>query len=236
MRTRNRLCLAVLTMGCMGLLSAPAGDAAAAQTKDQQKCTNTMNKDGQKAAAGAAKDIQTCVKGFAEGGEPIRPSFGVSDPDTINAAALAKEQAIIGDIFGSDLLSVAVKTEAADKDASKCQQTLLKDVYKCQDTVMKEFNACKKDGLKSGIIQSADDLAGCICESPKNKITKACVEKISGDIGKKCEGKGVDLSDAFPGCNTDDAGDLQICLEDIVNSRMSSVSGVAETGFPARTA
>jgi hypothetical protein len=257
MSTGFRLSFAFLAIASMALLCTYGGDAAAVQTKDQQKCTNAMNKAGQKAAAGAAKDIQTCVKAFAKGGadldacvagvgekydkavsktvsdygkkcpdaldkggEPIRPSFGVSDPDTINAAALAKEQAIIGDIFGSDLLSATVLTEATDKDGSKCQQTILKDVYKCQDTVMKEFNGCKKAGLKSGNIQGVDDLADCICESPKNKITKACVDKISGDISKKCDGKGVDLSDAFPGCNTDDAGELQICLEDIVSSRV----------------
>jgi hypothetical protein len=240
----------------MALVPAYAGDAAAAQTKDQQKCTNAMNKDGQKAAAGAAKDIQSCVKSFAKakgvtdldgcvaglagsggkydkaasktGGdwikkcpdeldkndEPKRPPYGVSDPNTINAAALAMGQAIIVDIFGSDVaLSETVRKEDPDKDISKCQQTILKDVYKCQDTVMKEFNGCKKNGLKDGDITDPNGIEGCIGVSPKGKITKACVTKIKGDIEKKCIGKDVDPSEAFPGCNTDDVNELQVCLE-----------------------
>ena len=32
-------------------------------------------------------------------------------------------------------------------------------------------------------------------------------------IGKSCTARGVDLSDTFPGCGTDDAGALAQCID-----------------------
>jgi hypothetical protein len=58
---------------------------------------------------------------------------------------------------------------------------------------------------------------------PKHKIAKAC-DPVSGTIqskiDKKCVGKGVDLSDAFASCGTDDPGELAICLDRIVECQV----------------
>jgi hypothetical protein len=92
-------------------------------------------------------------------------------------------------------------------------------MFKCQDAQMKAFNTCKKDGLKNNTILSSADLGDCLDEDPKGKIAKAChpdAGKLRKDINKKCVDKLVDLSEAFPGCDPNDADALHACLLDAV--------------------
>ena len=67
MRTRS--------MGSMLLLAAilifatPGALSAQSQSKGQQKCLNTMNKDGAKVAATQGKEITSCIKNAGKGKE-----------------------------------------------------------------------------------------------------------------------------------------------------------------------
>ena len=136
---------------------------------------------------------------------------------------MQKEIDLVHEVFGPDL-DKAIFSEGGDtKAASKCQQLVADSVKKCQDAKLKEFNRCKKEGLKDEIIQSSLDLQGCMGTDLKEQIAKAC-DPVSGTIrkkiDKKCAGKGVDLSDAFAGCDTDDPGELAICLDQIVKCRV----------------
>ncbi len=148
-----------------------------------------------------------------------RPDFGATSSSVVNAAAVQKELDLIHDIFGSDL-DTAIFTEEADKDLSKCQQQAAKQVKKCQDTKLKEFNKCKKSGLKDESIRSPAELAVCMGEDPKGKITKACETKLSDTLSKKF-GSAV-IATAFPGECSDSASlaDLGDCLDRPVECRV----------------
>ena len=147
------------------------------------------------------------------------PNFGATSSSVVNATAMQKELDLIHDIFGSDL-DAAIFTEEADKDLSKCQQQAAKQVKKCQDTKLKEFNKCKKSGLKDESIRSPADLAVCMGEDPKGKITKACETKLSDTLSKKC-GSAV-IATAFPGECSDSASlaALGDCLDRLVECRV----------------
>ncbi|MHC4138152.1 MAG: hypothetical protein ACYS0K_24710, partial [Planctomycetota bacterium] len=56
--------LAGLLVGCVGLLFAYAGDAAAQLSKDEAKCINAMNKNLAKVASTMGKDVSACIKNF----------------------------------------------------------------------------------------------------------------------------------------------------------------------------
>ncbi len=53
---------------------------------------------------------------------------------------------------------------------------------------------------------------------PKGKIQKTCVTKLADAIGKRCTG--IDLVRAFPGCQTSDPGELQVCLDRMVECQV----------------
>jgi hypothetical protein len=229
-------------LGCMALVCGYAGHAMAqAPGKDGQKCINAMNKNLQKVAATAGKEASACVKNATKGKESDPygclsadakgkvakamgktgpaytknctvevPAFGVTDPNTVNQVAQEKEFDLVARIFGHDLAEALA--DPANKNDGKCQQTAIKDAAKCQDTYMKTFNGEKKSALKAGSVSDASGLAALLGNDPKGKIGKAC-GKIATDIGKKCGGTESVLSDLFPGCGTDDQGELASCLE-----------------------
>jgi cysteine-rich repeat protein len=142
------------------------------------------------------------------------PAFGSTDPDTVNSSAVQKVLDLIHAIFGADLDS-AIATETPDKSKSKCQQKVAGKVAKCQDTRLKEFNKCKKLALRQGA-DDETDLEACMLGDPKGKIAKACVAKVNAQVQGQCVPESVDLSSAFPGCDTDDQGELSTCLDRIV--------------------
>jgi cysteine-rich repeat protein len=151
------------------------------------------------------------------------PDFGATDSMTVNLAAMQKEIDLVREVFGPDLDEAIFSEGGNTEDSSKCQQLVAGSVEKCQDAKLKEFNRCKKDGLKDERIQSSIDLESCMGRDSNGKIAKACAPAsgtIRKKIDKKCAGKGVDLSDAFAGCDTDDPGDLATCLDEIVECQV----------------
>ncbi len=177
------------------------------------------------------QDAKKC-SGDDKDGNPRKPDFCVTaTPEpTISAAAFAKEDAILHGVFGSDVDAALL----ADKNGNKCQLALAKTAKKCQATKLKEFNKCKKVALKDGAadgdaLQDACLGIGAVAQpDEKGKIAKACIDKIDTDIDKKCVGKGVDLSDAAPGCGTDDPATLGACIDHLVECRVCTYLNVVD--------
>src|SRR3990167_3562251 len=64
----SRLTVAIVVSAAVLALSLHAQEALAqAQTKDQQKCTNAMNKELEKVSKTQGKNIADCIKNFAKG-------------------------------------------------------------------------------------------------------------------------------------------------------------------------
>jgi hypothetical protein len=211
---------------CINTMNKNLQKVAAAAGKEANACVKNATKGAESDPAGcltrdAAGKVQKataktdadytkkCI-GRDKSGTARLPSFGVTDPDTVNQVAKDKELTLIADIFGSDLASALA--DPANKKDGKCQQTVIKDTLKCQDTYTKTFNREKKNALKAGTVADASDLAALFGNDPKGKISKAC-GKISQDIGKKCAETETPLSELFPGCAPGDAGELVTCLE-----------------------
>ena len=180
--------------------------------------------------------------GFDKDGALKRPPYGVSSAMLVGTAAADAELASALATLGPTLddVDAVVQTNASDKDAAVCQQRVLQAVLKCQQTKVGEFNKCKRDGLKGKSappsadlpFDDADDLELCLGHDPKGKIEKFCdpaAGKIADPaIAKKCVGKGVDLSDAFPACGTDDPAALAVCLDRAVECNVCLALNIAD--------
>jgi hypothetical protein len=145
------------------------------------------------------------------------PCFGLTDPNTVNDAAIQKELDLVHDIFGDDL-NTAIAVLKDDRFTARCQQRVMSKVKKCQDTKLREFNKCKKAALKdsgSPAVGEAD-LEACMFVDPGSKVTRACVEKVNTQVQKACVAKGVDLQTAFPGAGTGDPAALVDALDQTV--------------------
>jgi cysteine-rich repeat protein len=200
------------------LLIAGFSSQAVAQSKEQQKCINSINKASQKVAATQGKENTTCVKNF--GGEKLPPAQSaqdclaadnkgklskatgktgsietkkcVADSATANQAAIDEERGLVNDIFGNPLQDALV-TKTADSDGARCQSAAIKATEKLASTIGKTYNKCKKDKLKNGTDQAG--LEACQGDDPKNKISGAAT-KLTDTIGKKCV---APLGAYFPG-------------------------------------
>ncbi len=219
-----RACLRSLAKGQTAALG-PQGTAEGCLQADVK---GRLHRASEKARAQFSR---LCLGQDAQG-TPKLPPFGtLPDPETAVAvmidAALSKEVGLLHDLFGSSL-DAALVSEAADGKASKCQQGVVKGVEQCQDRILKEFNRCQKRGVRShagaAAIQSAEDLEACMGADASGQVAKACddasrPDRIRQEIATKCSGPGVDLSDAFPGCNRDDPAELQRCLRKAAECR-----------------
>ena len=228
------------------LIALPGIDPFGCQTPAQQTCINVLNSDFAKVARAQDKSILRCLKGSARKGESATacltlpdpgvdkargktradanrrcaddpPDFGPLDADTVSNAAATAELATLSELFGPDL-DAALVSEMDDKSAAKCQQAVVKAIHNCQSTQIKEFNRCKKTALKKGGATRPEVLAGCFAADPKGKIAKQC-DPLFGRLATKVLPRscgGVGLAAAFPGCATDDSGELVSCTDEAV--------------------
>jgi hypothetical protein len=215
------------------------GLAKIAQTADKAvaACLKGAAKTGASAAACLAAPSDKVTKAraklaFLEAKKCTEPpDFGATDATTVGDAAAAAPVNITTDVYGANP-DPALATLAGDKLAAKCQQAVSKGLGKCLVTQVKEFARCAKLGLKKETILNGEDLDACLGDDPKGKIAKFC----DGTIGKLavktlpklCVAKGVDLSDAFPGCGSDDPADVAVCLEEITACRTCQAAVVAD--------
>jgi hypothetical protein len=218
-------------------------DPIRCQSKAQQACINALNGGFAKVARAQDKSILRCLKAAGKGESataclalPDRgadkarakaganearrcseepPGFGPLDADTVSGAAVIAERAMLVEIFGADL-DGALVTQTADATTAKCQRAVVKAVYKCQSTQVAEFNRCKKTALTKGGAIRSDDLASCLAVDPRGRVAKRC-DPLSGSLAAKILPKtcgGVGLAAAFPGCGTDDPGELASCADE----------------------
>jgi hypothetical protein len=181
-------------------------DALKSKISSAQACLNSPD---EKVDKSKTKARQKAAAKCAPGQEP---DFGATDPNTQNDVMVAKELALMFDIFGSDL-DVAIVVGDTDKDRSGCQMEVVKGATKCQDTKLKVFNGCKKDALKGKApmpqATSALDLQRSCMQGdpndpttgipdPKGKIEKSCRTKLAEKVASRCGGT-LDLGEAFPG-------------------------------------
>ncbi len=177
--------------------------------------------------------VKKCT-GLDKNGLSRLADFGVTDPNTVNRAALSKEIQLIRNIFGPNL-DTALFSQDTNKAAAKCQQLVTKATKKCQDAKLKEFNKCKRNGLKDkdNPFDDVSDLEACMGDDPKGTIAKFCdfddgkkVDGIRKMLDKKC--RDVSLSAAFPGCGTDDPNLTHRCLETFVECRVCTALNEAD--------
>lgn len=218
---------------------------AQTQTKAQQLCSTSIDKEFSKIvkslgkeACGCLKDISrskagttSCVgndrkdkvakamlKAAATHADRCvgnEPDFGFAGAGTAARAAKTGDKDLVAILFGDDL-DAALAPSRTDAALAKCQQGVAKALKKCHDTRVKTYAACKKRALKDGAtVQS--EITACVTDDAQGKVAKACdldaggkTDKLRGAIAKSCVA--VDLSDAFPACDTDDATALHGCL------------------------
>ncbi len=229
----RRSILALRLLAALGLLVSSGLASAQVQDGDQQKCINGLNKSGAKIAAAQAKAAEGCLAGAAKGVEPdaqacltadakgtvakaaagtvategkctTAPSFGKTGAGAINAAAVAEQVALVGDLFGANLATAALAS-TSDPAGAKCQAAVLKGTSKLTATILKSFLACKKSGLKSTVpgeqIDSAADLDACfdvVLADAKGKLGKEAT-KLATTFDKSCTQTGVVRASALPG-------------------------------------
>ena len=173
------------------LVLACAGSAAAQQSKDQQKCLNTVNKDGTLVAKAQGKANVACVKdaglgklaGTAESCLTADPKGKLQKAKDKTVADAAKscgtapgfgypgaaatnagaEQAELDLIEDvfGEPLDAAITSCTANKAGCQCQQKVAAGVQKIADTKLAEFLKCKKTVLKNGA-NAAAALEDCV--------------------------------------------------------------------------
>jgi hypothetical protein len=94
---------------------------------------------------------------------------------------------------------------------------VLKGLGACQAARRKALLRCKKAGLADGSIDSAEGLAACLESDPNGRVAKAC-DPATGKLAARtlprtCAAPGVDLAEAFPGCDEPAVGALALCLD-----------------------
>ncbi len=169
-------------------------------------------------AAGLKTDTKECL--------PLPPDVGYAGIDAGMDAAIASELALARDALGDSLQAgVIVKTtDVVTRNAAACQKAVLSALNTCQRSRRAEFMRCKKLGLTKDTILESEDLAACLDQGltdPKKSVFKDCTgdlalnkpSKASRAIANSCTKKLVDLSTAFPGCDTDDPVELAECLD-----------------------
>ncbi len=206
--------------------AACAKDFAKGKVSDLEACV-VADRKGKVAKANLKIFTDWTKKCVGKGVAP--PSFGPTDPNVIRDEASGQEDDTFDRIFGTDLNPIIEKL-ATNKDKSKCQQALIKDILNCQKTKGKEYLKCKKTAIKAGIssnqqLQDACTGTGASGQpDPKGKIAKKCSltgakpNNILKDLIKKCEAKGISVTQAFPGeCDGGDPEAVAACMDSILD-------------------
>lgn len=242
---RRSLIVAAATVTFLAVQAFSAADRADAQTGDQEKCINGINKAATKLAAtqgkensgcvkavggGKAADLDACITGDAKG-KVAGAQAKVTN--TANSRCSGPAEPTFGFSDAATTNAAAVSEEQAivtdmfgspaqsgvltDKDGAKCQSGVIKTVEKYAATRAKDFVSCKKDGLKEDTVTDGATLQSECMFPPdaKGKVAKAAA-KITAAVAKSCAG--IDQATAFAGdCSS--SGDLGLCLSQRADCR-----------------
>ncbi len=189
-----------------------------------------------KATDKTVSDFDKRCTGVGKTGLSRLPDFDPTDALVVNSAVETEQEGLVAAIMGANL-DTSLLTESADRDASKCQQAVIKSVLGCHQSKVKEFSLCKKNALKiiAGnlpAVASAGELRDlCLGVGAANqpdekaRIAKSCnlvellssgkfkLDKIRKGLDKRCVAKGVDLQVAFPVCGASDREGVYACLK-----------------------
>jgi hypothetical protein len=161
-------------------------------------------------------------------GDP--PAFGFTSAGAVNAAARDEAMGLARDVFGTDL-DVAIPPSSAASDRAACQAGVAAEIDDCHEERLRQFWTCKRKGFPKGTITSPAHLASCLSYDPRGSVARDCDPQsgaIARDISVYCTRNGVDLSDAFAGCNTDDPAALAACIDRLAACRVCLAAQAAD--------
>jgi len=173
----------------------------------------------------AGKVFDNVCSGFDSDGYLRFPAFGTAQVDEITAAAEARDADMTHGILGPDL-DIGLILEATDRDASQCQQLVIRKAQNCEAAMLKEYRRCSTLGFKGtegpgGADVPFDDPTDqelCVGDDARGKLAKKCdtatgkIDPIRKAITKRCVDDGVDILAAFPACGTSDGEALHGCV------------------------
>jgi hypothetical protein len=233
----------MVTMAAVVLAAAVAGRASAQQSKDQQSCIKTINKDAAKVGKAQGKENAKCVKNGTKDAVAVNcptadlkmkvqkkidkanaddmafcmadvPGFAYTSAANATSAYRQGELDLLMDVFGTTNLDMPV---SSDKVIGGCQFKVMKDLEKVAAAAAKSFNKCKGDALKSSTV-GVGDVQACVGDDTKGKVV-AARDKLAADITKKCST--VTVATTFPGeCTGASLGTLADCLSARAKCRM----------------
>ena len=181
----------VTSVVAASLLAVMVGSSAfgQVQNKDQQKCTNTLNKDTCKVAATQGKENSGCVKAGTKGTATagcltadskgkVATATGKTSADETKNVCLTTNLPPFGYSNASNGNAAALAAELAlfhdtygtidpttvistAKADGKCQSAVTKDLEKVIATKWKQYVACKKNALKVGA-NTVGGLEACV--------------------------------------------------------------------------
>jgi len=249
MNAKRKLLPVSLAVG-LALLGAGTPAPAQMQDSDQQKCINTMNKDGLKVAQNQTKGARKCIKDAGKVGSgtgtqtciesntkvsdsrlkttsdegsacTMAPNFGKTDATDVNDAAEKQSQVIYSEIFGYPADGAVASCLAMPDGKTDC---------KCQDAVAKDVAKLVKAQLKSynkckkdGLklgIVDATGLEACMDTANADAKVATTFAKLGTDITGKCISP-TSIATLFPGqCSGETTASLDDCLDNVVDCRI----------------
>lgn len=212
--------------GCVNAMNKSGARVSEAQSKDNERCLRdyqrgrlTMSFEGCTGADRKGKvqrAEEKTVRNEAKRCTPLAlpPAFAYSDSATVNQAAAAGAMALTHQIFGDPVDDADLFTNAANKDAAKCQTEMLKRADKLEGTVLSEINKTKKRALRGAVANSASALESTVAAvfSANTKIDKA-EDRLARKVDKSCAALGTAPVTIFPGAC---AGPTLLEIEDCV--------------------
>ena len=222
----------------LALLTLSSGQASAEQSKKQQQCINTLNKDFQKVASKQGKEILSCLKDGSRGrldgtieacitADVKGKVQKAKDKTTADGAKkCAAETPDFGAFDPNTVNEAAVQKELAlvhaifgsDLDSAITAQVDDKFESKCQQKVMSKVKKCQDTKLKvfneckktalRDPNVEATDLEDCIFVDPEGSVARGCIDKVAAQVRSQCTRREVDLSTAFPGIGLTDPNEV----------------------------
>lgn len=156
------------------------------------------------------------------------PTFGATDPDTVNVASAQSQIDLAADLLGADVDAGLIDC-ATDRDACRCQVKTLQAAAGIATTILSNFAGCAKRAVKInthpflGGVLSAEEFERCLADDsidwsvasdPRGQVAKAAA-KLDAAIARCGDTSGV-----FPGACAAASGDeLAACLAERAHCR-----------------
>jgi glucose/arabinose dehydrogenase len=172
-------------------------------------CTTTDRKGHIQRAE--QKTIQRAARRCA-----VPPEVGPFDPVAVNATAASAPRDLLHDVLGPDL-DASLADAGSAPGLWKCQEAVVRALQSCTAVRLKQFARCAKQALADDRPDTEQLLEACMDDDPRGVVERACDAALgriaSRVLPRTCVKRGADLSDAFPGCASDDPIAVATCLE-----------------------